>query len=373
MSLILILEDCRPMAEASAKVLTEAGFEVLTVLSVAEAVIAVQERRPNLVLTEYLVGETTGLDFLERLKHLENPPPVIMATGLGEEDAVARALDLGAWSYVLKTENYIRELPGLAGRFLAETDARKKDRERARLLGRRAAQNELAGWLDHNFKNILAASLGSLNLIDCKNPDQPQAKREEYLAESRRNQQTAIELMDRLIRLAKEEVESQAERFSVAEALEEAWASAGQAVLAGAERQSPERLAQARAVMEKVTLMNAVRRLAPLTFARGDLTAILLAILQNALEAVLNEDDPRIMVAGEAQDQQLELTIKDNGRGMSEDVLRQAREPLFSTKGEVGVGLGLSVVDALTERHGGTLEINSVPGEGTTVRVTLPL
>jgi signal transduction histidine kinase len=344
----------------------------VTSLSVAEAIIAVQERQPDLVLTEYLVAETTGLDFLERLKRLENPPPVVMATGLGEEDAVAQALALGAWSFILKTENYIRELPGLAGHFLAEIGARKKDRERDRLLGRRAAQNELAGWLDHNFKNILAASLGYLNLIDFKNLDQDPAKRAEYLAESRRNQQTAIELMDRLSRL-KSDVDSQAERFSVAEVLEEAWASAGQAVLAGAERQSPERLTQVRAVMGKVTLMNAVRRLAPLTFARGDLTAILLAILQNALEAVLNVDAPRIMVAGEAQDQRLELTIKDNGRGMGEDVLRQAREPLFSTKGEVGVGLGLSVADALTERHGGTLEINSVPGEGTTVRVTLPL
>jgi len=137
MSLILVLEDLRPMAEAAAEVLTAAGFEVLTALSVAEAVIEVQERRPDLVLTEYLVAENTGLDFLEKLKHLENPPPVIMATGLGEEDAVAKALALGAWSYVLKTENYLRELPSLAERFLAEAGVRKKERERDRLQGRR--------------------------------------------------------------------------------------------------------------------------------------------------------------------------------------------------------------------------------------------
>jgi signal transduction histidine kinase len=46
---------------------------------------------------------------------------------------------------------------------------------------------------------------------------------------------------------------------------------------------------------------------------------------------------------------------------------------LFSTKGEVGVGLGLSLADALVERHGGSLEIKSEPGAGATVRITLPL
>jgi C4-dicarboxylate-specific signal transduction histidine kinase len=119
--------------------------------------------------------------------------------------------------------------------------------------------------------------------------------------------------------------------------------------------------------------MNAVRRLPPITFVRSDLTAVFISLLQNSLEAVLNMDDPRILVAGEAQNQHLELTIRDNGRGMSAEVARQAREPLFSTKGEVGVGLGLSLADALVERHGGSLEIKSEPGAGATVRITLPL
>ena len=373
MGLILILEGRRAMAEATMEALTAVGHEVLIALSVAEALIAVEERQPDLVLTEYLVGEATGLDFLERLERLGNQPPVIMATGLGNEDAAARALALGAWSYVLKTEDYIRELPALAGRFLAETGAQKKDRERARLQGRRAAQNELTGWLDHNFKNILAASLGYLNLINFNNPGQDSAKREESLAESRKSQEAAIELLEQLISLAKAEVKVQAEQINVAEVLEEAWNAAGQAVLIGAERQSPERLARVRPIISQVNLVNAVRRLPPLNFVRSDLTSIFMALLQNALESTLDTADPRILVAGEIQNQRLELTVRDNGRGMSEEVLRQARDPLFSTKGEVGVGLGLSMVDTLIERHGGSLEIKSSPGAGVTVQITLPL
>jgi len=373
MSLILVLENGRPMAEAVAKTLASAGFEVLTTLSVTEAVVAVHERQPDLVLTEYLVAESTGLDFLERLSHLESQPPVVMATGLGEEEAVARALALGAWSCVLKTENYLLDLPGLAEGFLAEADARKKERERDRLRGRRSAQNELAGWLGHNFKNILAASLGYLNLINFKNPDQPQDKREEYLAESRSSQQTAMELLERLISLTEEEARTAAESFTVAEVLEEAWTTAGHTVLANAERWSPERAVQVGAKLEKVALMNAVRRLQPITFVRSDLAVVMQALLQNALEAVLDVDGPRILVAGEIHNRRLELTIRDNGRGMNAEVASRAREPLFSTKGEVGVGLGLSMADALVERHGGSLEIKSEPGSGATVLVTLPL
>ena len=374
MSRILVLENSRPMADAATKALTAAGFEALTILSVSEAVIAIQERRPDLVLAEYLLpAESTGLDFLERLKPLDNPPPVVMVTGLGQEDTASRALALGAWSFVWKTENYLRDLPDLARGFLAEAEARKKERERDRLQGRRSAQNEMAGWLAHNFKNILAASVGYLNLINFNNLDQTQAKREEYLAESRHNQQTAIELLEQLITLTDVEVEAEAERFTVAEVLEDAWSMVGQKILLNAERQSPERLDQMRALLAKVALMNTVRRLPPITFIRSDLTAILLAILQNAAEAVLNADAPRILVAGEIQDQRLELTIRDNGQGMSEKVAKRAREPLFSTKGEVGVGMGLSLVDALIERHKGTLEIKSIPSEGVTLRLTLPL
>ena len=373
MSLILVLEGCRNMAEAVAKALTSAGFEALTTLSVAEAVIAVQERRPDLVLAEYLVAEATGLDFLEKLRRLDNPPPTVMVTGLGGEETAAQALALGAWSFVLKTENYLKDLPGLTEGFLAESGARKKERERANIKGRRSAQNELAGWLAHNFKNILAASMGYLNLIDFNNANQAQAKREEYLAESRQSQQIAVELLERLIRLTEAEAENEAELFTVADVLEEVWSTVGQTVLANAEHQSPERLEQMRALLPEIALMNAVRRLPPITFVRSDLMGILLALLQNSVEAVLNADAPRILVAGEIHDQCLEFTIRDNGRGMSEDVAGRAREPLFSTKGEVGVGLGLSLADALVERHGGSLEIKSEPGAGTTVRVVLPL
>jgi two-component system nitrogen regulation sensor histidine kinase GlnL len=64
--------------------------------------------------------------------------------------------------------------------------------------------------------------------------------------------------------------------------------------------------------------------------------------------------------------------IRDTGPGMGEEELRQATIPFF-TKRSDGTGLGLSVAEYWVSEHGGTLHIESAPGEGTTVRVTLPL
>lgn len=67
------------------------------------------------------------------------------------------------------------------------------------------------------------------------------------------------------------------------------------------------------------------------------------------------------------------LEIADTGTGMSEEVRHRCLEPFFSTKGERGTGLGLSMVFGIMQRHGGSLDLRSEPGKGTTFVITLPL
>jgi PAS domain S-box-containing protein len=67
------------------------------------------------------------------------------------------------------------------------------------------------------------------------------------------------------------------------------------------------------------------------------------------------------------------LAVADNGEGMSEDVLRRALEPFFTTKPEQdGAGLGLSAVDSFVKGAGGFVTIESRPGAGTMVKLSLP-
>ncbi|HYL79575.1 MAG TPA: ATP-binding protein, partial [Candidatus Acidoferrum sp.] len=61
------------------------------------------------------------------------------------------------------------------------------------------------------------------------------------------------------------------------------------------------------------------------------------------------------------------LRVTDTGVGMPQEVCRRVFEPFFTTKGVKGTGLGLSVVYGIMERHGGRVEVASIPGQGTTL------
>ena len=67
------------------------------------------------------------------------------------------------------------------------------------------------------------------------------------------------------------------------------------------------------------------------------------------------------------------LSVADNGCGISPDYLQQIFDPFFTTKSESGTGLGLSITYGVVESLGGTIEVDSEEGEGTTFRVILPI
>src|SRR6202012_1618212 len=67
------------------------------------------------------------------------------------------------------------------------------------------------------------------------------------------------------------------------------------------------------------------------------------------------------------------LTVVDDGPGMSAEVLRHAMEPFFTTRPGPGRGLGLTTVQGLVNERGGRIDIASAPGQGTSVRIWLPV
>ncbi len=67
------------------------------------------------------------------------------------------------------------------------------------------------------------------------------------------------------------------------------------------------------------------------------------------------------------------LEVSDTGTGMDENTQNRCLEPFFTTKGERGTGLGLAMVYGVIERHSAEIEIDSTPGQGTTVRLVFPV
>ncbi len=77
-----------------------------------------------------------------------------------------------------------------------------------------------------------------------------------------------------------------------------------------------------------------------------------------------------ILIDEERMENRLKILIKDNGKGMSPDMLHKATDPFVTTKTTRRVGLGLSLLKEAAKRCGGAFSIESEPGEGTVVTAT---
>lgn len=106
---------------------------------------------------------------------------------------------------------------------------------------------------------------------------------------------------------------------------------------------------------------------------RGKLQQIILNIVNNAFQAVDNGCFLDIR-AKMADPEHVQLSIRDNGCGISEEDLTKIFDPFFTTKKEgKGTGLGLSIIYSLVQRLHGSIKVQSQSGEGTTFEVTLPV
>ncbi|MGD9287654.1 MAG: ATP-binding protein [Desulfobacterales bacterium] len=84
--------------------------------------------------------------------------------------------------------------------------------------------------------------------------------------------------------------------------------------------------------------------------------------------------DQSMLRAGMDVGRHLELVVKDNGHGMTQQVIERIFEPYFTTKEQgKGTGLGLSVTHGIIKSHGGDITVESQPGKGATFRVLLPV
>jgi signal transduction histidine kinase len=107
----------------------------------------------------------------------------------------------------------------------------------------------------------------------------------------------------------------------------------------------------------------------------AQLNQVFLNLLVNALQAIeaTHRADGCIEITTAASNGEVVIEVADNGCGISQEVLPQIFDPFFTTKGVGdGVGLGLSITHSMIQDHGGRMEVESVPGQGTCFRVILP-
>jgi two-component system, NtrC family, sensor kinase len=111
-------------------------------------------------------------------------------------------------------------------------------------------------------------------------------------------------------------------------------------------------------------------------------TRVLLNLISNGFYAATKRKaqadggdyEPTLMAATKNLGESVEITIRDNGTGIPPDVKERMFNPFYTIKpaGE-GTGLGLSIShDIIVKRHGGSIEVDTTPGEFTEIKITLP-
>lgn len=231
-----------------------------------------------------------------------------------------------------------------------ESQARVVQTERLRALG------EMAGGLAHDFNNTLAAILGRAQLMQSQAND----------AEAQRGLQAIEEAAlegARTIRRLQEFARRRRDRPSQSVALNHLVEEVVELTRA---RWRDE--AQARSITYDVRVETTA--VPPVTGDPQELREALTNVVLNALDAM--PSGGRLTLRTERDDDRVRCVITDTGVGMTEDVRRRVFDPYFTTKGERGSGLGLSVMYGIITRHGGEVEVASQPGHGSTFVIRLP-
>ena len=104
----------------------------------------------------------------------------------------------------------------------------------------------------------------------------------------------------------------------------------------------------------------------------GELREVLTNLIINAVDAMPTEAGGSCCVS-KLIGERVAIEVSDTGTGMPVEVQAQIFDPFFTTKGDQGTGLGLAMVKGIVVRHGGEIEVESEPGQGTTFRIYLPV
>jgi len=224
---------------------------------------------------------------------------------------------------------------------------------RAAVTRERDNQARFLARLDHELKNPVTAMLAGLSNLDAQNPAVASIQGQ----------------AERLSRLTGD-LRKLAEVRSVALELE----SVDLAELCGEVQETVADLTQA---SDRTIALVFPRAPRPLPTVRGDRDLLFLALynlVSNALKYSTAGDT--IEIRGSERDGGITIEVADTGRGIPESEHANVWEELArgrTTLDVPGSGLGLPFVRAIVERHSGSVDLSSRPGEGTSVRVTLPL
>ena len=370
--LVLIVEDSEDDADLLLRELRRGGYEpTWERVDTPEAMAVAMSKRPwDIIISDYSMPRFSAPDALALALQRKVDVPFIIVSGTVGEEVAVEAMRAGAHDYILKGR-LTRLLPAVA-RELRDSEVRRahvqsqvKLRETREQLDRATQQllqaekmtalGELVAGVAHEVNNPLASIMGYTQLILMR----------ELTADVRRRLETVFSEAERAGRIVR-------------------------SLLTFARKQPPERkYLGLNGIIEKTLELKAysLRRQKievematapdlPMTMLDfQQIQQVLLNLLNNAEQAMSEAGrGENIRIRTARQGKLIEMRISDDGPGIPLDIQARIFEPFFTTKKEgKGTGLGLSLCYGIIQEHGGTIRVESAPGQGTTFVVELPI
>jgi signal transduction histidine kinase len=357
--------------------LKRAGYSVFTAADYDSAVVYKAEDLDVAVIDINLPGKS-GVQLLQQLRSADVYLPIIMITGEPNLSVMPEIVRAGAYDFIAKpivkdvllkavaraAENkrltddkrrleqeiklYAEELEKRVEERtaeLVETHHRLVSQERIAALGRAAAQ------VAHEVKNPLAGLL--LYSLHLKSKSDNLSESQTYLVDK------IVDTINHLNSRVEQILD-----FARPVNLKLRAGNLNEIVNDVLELLRPQLAAK------KMEVRLSMSKTAPYAMLdESSIRGALMNLILNAIEA--SPERGILSISSESTDQSLRLEIADTGPGIDEQKAKKIFEPFYTTKAG-GLGLGMPYAKKMIEQHGGTISLNSRPGEGTTISVVLP-
>jgi signal transduction histidine kinase len=370
---ILLVDDEAGIRKVLGIFLTDSGYAVTTAENGEEALKRFRELAPPIVLTDIKMPEMDGIELLQHIKAESPDTEVIMFTGHGDMELAIKSLKYDATDFVTKPIN--DEVLEIALKRARERIVMRRQlreytenleqlvEEKARQLieaERMAAVGQTVAELAHTIKNIANALKGSIFVLG----KGIELDEKEYLLEGWRMVEENVEKIKNLsldlLHYGK---------YSRANLSEGNPNSPAQEVL---------RLMASKAGELGVELRSELSaELQSMALDPEGIQRCLMNLVENAIDACRSSATSErlkqvILRTRPLPDGGVEYQVEDNGHGMDEGVQQRLFQGFFSTKGTEGTGLGLMMTKRIVDQHGGVIEAQSRPGEGSRFILRLP-
>ena len=366
---VLLVEDnagdARLLREMFSK--EKAGsFELTHLLRMSEAVVHLAKGEVDVVLLDLGLPDGHGLETVRRAHAVAPGVPVIVLTGLDDEELAAAAMAEGAQDYLIKGQIENRALP----RALRHAIERYRMQRETELLRTNQMQfkDEFLSHVSHELRSPLTAIYQFVTILLDRLAGELEPKQHEYLEIVLRNVKQLQSMINDLLevtRMQAGKLTIELQSTPVADAI-------GYAVntLQGA--------ADAKMIELSADIDSALP-LPPVCADPMRVRQILIILVDNAIKFTPANGVVKVRARiAEGNPGSVRLEVSDTGCGVSPHLTERIFERLFqeadpSSAGRKGLGLGLYICKELVTRQGGRIWVESAPVQGAVFYVTLPV